>query len=137
MEIVLNKIEFQFSMYSKTISAGSRRKGKHYKSDHTQTCQNTTILYYHESKKSSFDDPLHTTPLLDEDENDNIIVSPDQEEKFLVSQHRWKKKIPSCKFGAIIKAKGKYDAEFMANKCKFQVRFDLSFNNSVLCRSFH
>lgn len=120
MEIVPIQIEFQFSMYSKTVSvaASSRRKGKHYKSDHTQTCQNTTILYYHESKKSSFDDPLDTTPLLDEDENENIIVSPDQEEKFLVSQHRWKKKIPSCKFGVIIKAKGKYDAEFMAIKCE-------------------
>ena len=72
MEIVPIQIEFQFSMYSKTVSvaASSRRKGKHYKSDHTQTCQNTTILYYHESKKSSFDDPLDTTPLLDEDENE-------------------------------------------------------------------
>ena len=104
---------------SKCFPASGSRRHRHYKSDHTQTCSNTTILYYHESKKSSFDDPPDNSNILDEDENDNIIVSPDQEEKFMKSQHRWKKKIPSSKFGAIIKAKGNYGEEFMATKCRF------------------
>ena len=48
--------------------AGIRRP-KHYKSDHTQTSQNTTILYYHERTKASLDD---TTPLLGQEEEEGV-----------------------------------------------------------------
>ena len=39
------------------IQGNSSRRGhhKHLRSDHTQTSNNTTILYYHEAKKSSFE----------------------------------------------------------------------------------
>ena len=53
---------------------GRRRRPKIYKSDHTQTSQNSTILYYHERKKSSLED---TIPLLDEDDE----ASPDHLEE--------------------------------------------------------
>ena len=51
--------------------SASRQKGssKHYKSDHTQTSQNTTILYYHESKKISFDD------VIPQDDEETIATS--------------------------------------------------------------
>ena len=57
----------------------SRQKGsKHYKSDHTQTSQNTTILYYHESKKTSFDEAIPQ-----DDEDNDAIETPADEEQFL------------------------------------------------------
>ena len=77
-----------------------------YKSGHTQTCQNTQILYYHESKQAALEEAL---PLLaDEDDQD-----PDQEhhlapgeERITHSQYKWKRCIPASKFGVIINAKG-------------------------------
>ena len=55
----------------------AQRRGhhKHLRSDHTQTSSNTTILYYHEAKKSSFEE---TDPnLIEEDNVPNL--SPDEE----------------------------------------------------------
>jgi len=74
---------------------------KLYKSGHTQTGQNTTILYYHESKKAALEETL---PLLEEDDVDLAI---DEEDKTAHTQYKWKKRVPASKFGVIIKAEGK------------------------------
>ena len=83
------------------VSDTAMARPKLYKSGHTQTSQNTTILYYHESKKAALEETL---PLLEEEDVDQAIAD---EEKTAHSQYKWKRRVPSSKFGVIIKAEGK------------------------------
>jgi hypothetical protein len=92
---------------------------KLYKSGHTQTSQNTQILYYHESKKAALEETL---PLLEEKDVDPAIAD---DEKTAQTQYKWKKRIPATKFGVIIKAKGKLkDQEFQKNIFSCESKFD-------------
>eukprot|EP00092_Neocalanus_flemingeri_P035623 GFUD01038780.1.p1 GENE.GFUD01038780.1~~GFUD01038780.1.p1 ORF type:complete len:448 (-),score=121.66 GFUD01038780.1:176-1381(-) len=89
---------------------------KLYKSDHTQTSQNTKILYYHESKKAALEETL---PLLEEDDVHQALAD---EEKTAHTQYKWKKRVPASKFGVIIKAKGqRKDQEFVNEIILFDV----------------
>jgi len=104
MEVVTEDDSTADELTERKGPAQRRGHHKHLRSDHTQTSSNTTILYYHEAKKSSFEE---TDPnLIEEDNVPNL--SPEEEDNSL---HRWKKRIPSSKFGEIIKAQGKYSTD--------------------------
>ena len=89
---------------------------KQYRTDETQTINQTNILYYHESRKAVADDlevvgdggDVHAAP-------DDVVLGQ--------GEYKWKRRVPASKFGKIVKARGqKKDKEFtreiMAIDCK-------------------
>ena len=118
-----------FTLSDTTLRRGHR---KHLRSDHTQTSNNTTILYYHEAKKSSFEET--DTNLVEEDDANNTSLDEVEDYRFqfnvqasklknfrnILSVHRWKKRIPSSKFGEIIKAQGKYSSDLTSRLSEFK-----------------
>ena len=93
-----------------TFADTAAARPKLYKSGRTQTCQNTHILYYHESKKTALEETL---PLLEEENADHAVVD---DEKAVQAQYKWKRRVPASTFGVIIKAKGNLKDQDLEDK---------------------